>query len=176
MHGAQILVEDDASRQEQIAGLIAALAGCHGKVPIGHIVAQPTANSRPVLVEGSHRQQVGDMDPLDKVPGFGKELLYQRQLGGVDGILAIGIHRAGHAAHQVGLGVGILGPKDGLDADHVPLPVQRLQVVGHRHQIGLRRQLVGWMAPVPVGKDAQLPALGKSVQPVLDTAEIGRAR
>ena len=69
-----------------------------------------------------------------------------------------GSTRHRHPADEVGLRVGILAAQDGVDLDDFALPVQRLQVVRHGHQVGFGRKLVGGVAPVAVGEEPELAA------------------
>ena len=71
-----------------------------------------------------------------------------------------------HPTHQVGLRMRILPSQDGVHLDHFPLPVQRLEIVSDSQQIAFRRQFVGRMAPVCVGKKTQLTTVYKGLQPV----------
>ena len=61
-----------------------------------------------------------------------------------------------------------------MEPDEVPLPVERLQIMRHRHQIGFGRQLIGRMAPVAVLERAELAALDELLQPRLHVLEIAR--
>ena len=61
----------------------------------------------------------------------------------------------GYAAHQH-VGVRILAAEDGLHLRDLTLPCQRIQIMRHGHQVRLRRQLVERIAPVGIGKNAQL--------------------
>ena len=80
-----------------------------------------------------------------------------------------------HAAHQVGLQVRVLGAEDGVRLDNLALPVQGFQVVGHRHQVGFRRQFIGRVTPIGVGKSSKLSAANKGLRPGPGRLEIIRA-
>ncbi len=70
----------------------------------------------------------------------------------------------------------ILAAQDRVDADEVALPVQRLQIVRHRQQVRLWRQLVRGMAPVAVGEDAELAAIHERLEALLHAGKVGLAR
>ena len=70
----------------------------------------------------------------------------------------------------------VLAAEHGVHLDELALPVERLEVVRDRHQVGLGRQSVGRVAPVRVGKRSELPALDESLDPVADAREVLRAR
>ena len=66
----------------------------------------------------------------------------------------------------------ILAAEDRVNLDDFLLPLQRIKIVRHADQVHFRRQLVGRMAPVAVGEDAQ-PAGGECLDLVL---HIGKVR
>ena len=70
----------------------------------------------------------------------------------------------------------ILAAEHRLDLDDLALEIQRLDVMGHRHQVGFRRQLVGGMAPVAVAERPQLARADQLLDPLLDVLEIADAR
>ena len=70
----------------------------------------------------------------------------------------------------------ILSAQHRVDADEILLPRQRFQIMRHRQQIHLGRQLIGGMAPVAAGEQAQLAAIDHRLDALLDAAEIGGAR
>jgi hypothetical protein len=72
------------------------------------------------------------------------------------------------------VGMGILTAEDGVQPDHIPLPVQSLQIVRHGEQVHLGREFVGGMPPIAVGEDPQLSAPDELLQAFLDLGEIGR--
>ena len=53
-------------------------------------------------------------------------------------------------------GCGFLPPKMVCSCDDLALPGERVEIMRHRHQIGLGRQLVGGVAPIAVGENAEL--------------------
>ena len=67
---------------------------------------------------------------------------------------------------------GFLPPENGVDLDETALPVERLQVMRHRHEVGFGRQLIGGMAPIGVGEDAELAALDKGLDAVPHAGKI----
>ena len=88
-------------------------------------------------------------------------------------VLRMHADRARHAADQK-VGVRVLAAEDGVQLRHLALPCQRVQIMRHRHQVGLRRQLVGGMSPVSVGEDAQLSAFDEGLDALLHVREIAR--
>ena len=147
-----------------------------GKVAVGEEIAHPAADAGPVLVEGGHRQQVGDVDLLDEDPDPPQQLPDLGDAVGVEGVLAVRVDGDGHAAHQEGLGMGVLGAEDGVDQDDVLLPLQGLQVVGDGHQVGLGGELVGGVSPVGVLEGAEPAGADEGGDAVLDPLEVGGAR
>ena len=73
-------------------------------------------------------------------------------------------------------GCGFLPPKIVLDLDDLLLEIERLEVVRHRHQVGLGRQLVGRVAPVAVAERPELAGLDELLQPALQVAEVAGRR
>ena len=72
--------------------------------------------------------------------------------------------------------MGILAAEHCMNPNEFPLEFKRFEIVGHSHQVRLRRQPVGWMSPIPTGKEAELTALNQRLYPVLHALEIRRAR
>jgi hypothetical protein len=70
----------------------------------------------------------------------------------------------------------VLAAEDGVDLGHVRLPVQRFQVVGHGQQVDLGRQFIGRMAPVGVGEDGELAAVGDGLHLLLYVGEVAGRR
>ena len=69
----------------------------------------------------------------------------------------------------------VLAAEDRVDLDDLLLPLEGLEVVGHAEEVDLGRQLVGRVAPVAVGEDAELAALDERRQALLDVARSTRA-
>ena len=90
---------------------------------------------------------------------------------GVDGVHFLQVEGAGHPADQV-VRVGVLAAEDGVDLDELLLPLQGVQVVGHGQEVHFRRQLVGLVAPVAIGEDAQLSALHELLHAALHRGEV----
>ena len=141
-----------------------------GYSPNDQVVAHALAVASPVLVEGGDRQEIGNVDPRDEVARAGDELLQAGDRARVQGRLTVWIDRRRHATHQETLQMGVLAAEHRVHLDELALPVERLEIVRDRHQVGLGRELVGRMAPVGVGKRSQLPALDKSLDPVAHAA------
>ena len=67
----------------------------------------------------------------------------------------------------------ILAAKNGAGLGRLALIVKGLEVVGHRHQIGLRREFHGRVPPVAGGKDAEPTGLHKGFEFLLHRRELG---
>jgi hypothetical protein len=171
----EIAADDGAARQQQVGGAV--VVGLVGDVAVGqHALRRQAAAVRPALVERGDGQQVGDVDLLDELNGAVDDALDQVQAFHVDRPHRAGVvdvDGAGHAAHQP-VRVRVLAAEDGVDLDDLLLEIEGLQVVRHRHQVGLGRQLVGRVAPVAVHERAELAGFDELLQPVLDVAEVAR--
>ena len=166
MHLAQILLQDCSRREPHIAVGI-------GELAIAHVVANPASDRGPILVERRNRQQIGDVDLFDEVLRFFQKALDFDQLLGIERILGIGVDRNRHAPHQEGLRMRILAAQDGVNLDHVLLPLQSLQIMGGCHQVGFGRQMIGRVPPVGIGKGAETARGDKCLDLVLHRLEIG---
>src|SRR6185369_6740028 len=96
--------------------------------------------------------------------------LGQRHL--IERYLIVKIDGAGHSADQE-VGMRVFSADDGLEPYDVPLPVKSLQIMRNRHQVGLRRELVGRVPPVAISEDTQLAAGNGFTDLLLDFAESG---
>ena len=96
---------------------------------------------------------------------------HRGQRVGVERGLLVQIDRRRHAADEEALEVRVLAAEDRVDLDHLALPLERLEVVRDRHEVRLRRQLVGGVAPVGVGERPELAAFDKRLQPVTHSAK-----
>ena len=141
------------------------------QVAVAQEVAQALAALDPVLVEAGDGQGVRDIDLVDERRMVGDDGLHLGELLGVDGRVGVEIDGTGHAADDE-VRVRVLAAEDGVQPGRVALPGERLQVVGDRHQVGLGRQLVGRVAPVAVGEDAELAGLHEALDALLDVGEI----
>ena len=92
---------------------------------------------------------------------------------GIDRIGFIEIDRTRRTADQI-IRMRILASKDRVNPDDFLLPLESLQIMRHRHEIRLGRELVGRMSPVTIGKNPQLPALHKFCQALLHIGKIAR--
>gem|GEM_PF-7086711 len=144
-----------------------------GKIAVSQVVAEPPADGSPFRVEGSYRQKVRQVEVLHHRHGLLDEPLHHVQALHVDGVVAFEIDGAGHAPHEV-VGVGVLATEDRVDFDDFLLPAQRLQVMRHRHEVRLGRQLVRRVPPVGVLEDAQLPGLHEALEGGRHVGEIAR--
>ncbi len=139
----EVLAADDA-RGEEEARLLRVVQGV---LPVDEVVAHAAPVARPVLVERGHREQIGDVDPGHEVAGLRHQPAHESDRAHVDRGLLVGVHGGGHAAHQEALEVRVLAPEHGVDLDDLALPVERFEVVGHGHEVGLGRQLVRRSGP-----------------------------
>ena len=85
------------------------------------------------------------------------------QPGGIQGV-----HDAGYAADDQRLRMGILPAEDGHHLRAQFGNLQGIQIMGGDDQIGFRRQLVGWVAPVGVGKGSEPAGFDEFCQPLLN--------
>ena len=118
---------------------------------------------------------------FEAAPGDGKllacdQLMQRCNRVHVERRLRIGVDRRRHAADEEALQVRILAAQDGVDLDEAPLPVERLEVMRHGHEIGLWRQLIGRMAPIGVGENPELAALDESFDASLHAGKVFDAR
>ena len=168
VNGRQVPVQNGAGRNQETGRIIHAL---FRKVAEGEEITQPFTTRTPVLVETGDRQQIRDIHLVNKRLHLVDDFLHLRQLLGIDGRIGIQVDRTGDTAHQE-IRVRILATKDGVQLGHITLPGQCFKVMRHRHQVSFRWQLVGRVAPVTIGKDAQLAALDKILQLLLHVGEI----
>ena len=164
----QVAIENHAAGILEGLRLAVALGG---KFAVAEVVRQSAAPTGPVLVEGGNGQQVGNVDLVDELIGLADEARDQVEPLGVDGSHFVHVDGAGNSAHQI-IRVRILAAEDGVDLDDFLLPLQRVEVVRNGDQVHLGRQLVGRMAPIAVGEDAQT-AGGEGLDLVLHIGEIG---
>ena len=136
-------------------------------------VAQPLTQRGVVQIVGRDGEEVGEIDLLDEGLHLVDRVADDGEHVGVERHVAVGVDGEGDAADDE-VGVRVLAAEDGVNLDEVGLGVQRLQVVRHRKEVDLRRELVGGMAPVGIGEDAQLAAVYQCLDLVLDTLEIAR--
>ena len=66
----------------------------------------------------------------------------------------------------------VLAAEDGVDLHDLFLKIQRLKIVGRRHQVRLGRQKIGRIVPVAILEKAKLATFDKLLQAVLHVAEI----
>ena len=162
VHRAQVATEHHAARVLERLHLAVALGG---KLAVAHVVGQSAAILRPVFVERGHRKHIGDIHLVDKLIRLIDQLRNQIQSLGVDRRHFIHVDGAGNAADQV-VRVRVLAAEHRVDLDDFLLPHQRVQVVSHGDKVHLRRQYIGRMPPVAVGKDTQ-PVGGEGLDLVL---------
>ena len=164
----QVAAADDALRNE-----LPRLRRAVFRVLAEHqVVADATAVTGPVLVERRDREQVGDVDLGHEVASRGGERLELGDRVSVQRRLAVGIHRRGHAADQEALQVRVLAAEHGVHLDELALPVERLEIVRDGHQVRFRRQSIGRMAPVGVGKRPQLSAVDERLDAIANPGEV----
>jgi hypothetical protein len=171
-----VAIEDRAARQ--LLGAVVVGDLLVGAV-VHHVGRRQAAAVQPalLLVDGADGQGVRHVDVaaelqrlVDARADEVQALHVQRRAGGQ---VAVEVDGAGHAADQV-VGMGVLAAEDGVDLHPLLLQVEGFEVVGHRHQVGFRRQQVGRVAPVAVHERAELTALDELLQAVLHVAEVAR--
>ena len=148
----------------------------HGVVAVDEVVAHAGALPCPVLVEAGDGEEVGDIYPADEVARLADEPLEPRDGAHVDGSLLVGIDRRGHATDEEALKVRVLASQHGVHLDKFALPVERLQIVGDGHEVGLGGELVGRMTPVGIGERPQLAAFDEPRQPRPHPREVALGR
>ncbi len=93
----------------------------------------------------------------------------------VDGVVAVQIDGGADATHQI-VRMRVLAAEHGVDLDDFLLPLEGFQIMRHRHEIRLRRQLVGRMAPISVLENSKLAGLDEFLQRAGDIGVITRRR
>ena len=83
------------------------------------------------------------------------------------------ILHTGHTAHGQRLKVRVFGAENSMHPDHFGLNAKGFKIMGRGHQVGFRWQFVGGASPVSVGKKAQLPAVYKGLDFLLNFLEVG---
>ena len=169
----EVQVANDAPREQVGRGLVDLAAPV---AAVGEEAPRPGADPRPLGVGRGQEHDVGQVDLLDERPHGGEPLAQEADALGVDGLRAAGVQRRGHPAHEEGLRVRVLAAQDGVDADHVALPLERLQVVRDEQQVLLGRQPVGRVAPVAVAEERELAGVGQPLHARAHRAEVRRAR
>ena len=167
MYRAQVATENGAARVFERLRLAVSLGG---ELAIAEVVLQAAAILRPVFVERSYSQQIGNINLVDELIRLGNQSRHQVQPLGIDGRHFIHIDRAGNSAHKI-IRVRILATEHCVNLDNFLLPFQRVKVMRHTNQVHLGRQLVSRVAPIAVGKNAQ-PAGGECLDLVLHFSEI----
>src|ERR1019366_4987890 len=116
-----------------------------------------------------------EIDTADEIHAVGDELIQCCNRLHIERRLGVGIDRSGHTADQETLRMRVLAAKKGVDLDEAALKIERLQVMRRRHQVGFGRQSIGGMAPITIGKDAELATLDKGLEAVPHSGKISRA-
>ena len=70
----------------------------------------------------------------------------------------------------------VLPAEHRVDPDKFPLEFQSLEIVRHRQEVGLRRQMIGGVSPIAAGEQAQLLAVHELFHAILNRLEIRLAR
>ena len=159
-HLARFLSEDDSARKPEVGRVAVPVVR---KLAVGKIIAHSAAIGSPFFIKRGHSEKIRDIDLLDKLQGFLRNLVHESNTARIQGLLAARIDRYGNASYEVGLGMRILGAKKRLHPDHIPLPFQGLKIMSYSHEVCFRRQFVGRVAPVGVGKHAELAAVRKGL-------------
>ncbi len=170
MNGIEITVEDHPGRHQKAVGVVVALGG---EISHDQEVAHPFSPGEPIFVESGHRQGIGHIDLIDETLHLLDGALNGEQPihveGSITGILGADRHRC---TTDQEVGMGILASENGMNLHHIPLPLQGLEVVSHRHQVSLGRQFVGGVSPVGIRENSQLPSLDKPLHPLLDIGKV----
>jgi len=61
-----------------------------------------------------------------------------------------------------------------MDLDEATLPLERFQIMRHRHEVGFGRQPIGRMAPIGIPERAELAALDKAIDAIAHPGKIAR--
>ncbi len=139
-------------------------------VAVRHEIAEPFAIAEPLLVEAGNREHVGNVDLLDEGIGTSRKLIKERDAFRInDGFRLVAIDCGRHPTHEKRLQVRILTAQDRVDANEIPLHVERFDVMRDRKQVRFRRQLVSRVSPVTAAKEAQLPTGNQRLDAVLDS-------
>ena len=159
----EIAVDDRALRQQQVRRRI--IIGVFGHVAIGqHRLARQAAAIEPVLVERSDGHDVRQIDLIVEFDGpindF-SDVVQALHIDRADAADAVHVDRAGHAAHQP-VRMRVLAAEDGVDLDDLLLEIERFEIMRHRHQIGLGRQVIGLAAPIAVLERPELAGLDEN--------------
>ena len=145
------------------------------QVAVGHVVGQPAADGAPILVERRDRQQVRDIDLLDKGLGVVEQFAHVSQALGINRIGLVNIERARGSAHQV-VRMRVFPAEDRMHLHDLLLPIQRFEIVRQAQQVDFRRQFHRRVAPIAVRKDPKLAALHEGRDPLLHIREVVRRR
>ena len=174
MDFGQIAAQDDAAREQERARV---LLIARGIIAVGEEIAQPFAAREPILIEAERWPARRECKPARRTSAL--RLTSSRRKSMRSGLItangSFGSMRRGHAAHQERLRMRILAAQHGVDADEILLPGQRFQIMRHGQQVHFGRQVIGRMAPVAAGEQAQLAAVDHAFHALLHAFEIGRA-
>ena len=171
-HLREILVEDDAARKPEVGRIVDAILR---NIAVRHVIPDPAAIGGPLRIERSDSHQIGNIQPFHDLLRAFDQVAHVLQPLHVDGVVALHINGTGYAAHQI-MRVRILSTKDGVNLDHFLLPLQRFQIVRHRHQVRFGRQLIGWMTPVGILENSELSGIHKLLDGVLDIGKVSGRR
>ncbi len=170
VHAGKVAVEDDAAGELEAADVGEAVGR---QVTVAEVVLHAAADRGPVEVRRGDGEEIGDVDLFDEPLGLLEETADHREPLGIEGVGLLDVDGAGDAAHEI-VRVRVLAAKDRVDLDDLLLPLEGLEVVRDADQVHGGRQLVGRVAPVAVGEDAELAALDELGQALLQVAEVAR--
>ncbi len=111
----------------------------HRILPVDQVISDSTTVRSPILVKGGHCQKIGDIHTSDEIARLVDQAAHLGDRSGVDRCLTIGVDRSGHATDEEALQMRILSAEDCVHADDVALPIERLEVVRHCHEVCFRR-------------------------------------
>ena len=163
LEGREVAVDDRAARQVELGAL-----GVERQVRHRQVVGHPAAVAEPLGVHRADRGDVRQVDLLHERRHLVEEVLHHEQLFHVQRGLVVEVDGVRHAADGEVLDVGGLAAEDRDHLVGLELVLERLQVVSHRQQVDLRRQLHRRVAPVAVGEDPELAAGDEARELVLD--------
>ncbi len=166
----QVAVKDDSPRELELRRVAVAV---RGQIAVYQVIRKSATDGRPILVERRHGHQIRDIDLLDELLGLVQQHADLRQPLGVYRVGLVDVQRTRHSADEI-VGVRVFAAENRMDLDDFLLPFQGLDVMGRGQQVHFRRQLVGPVAPVAVGENAELAAFDERGKPSLHVGEVLR--
>ena len=127
-----------------------------------------SADSAPVLVKGCHRNQIRNVNIVDKILGLFPEI---QELG--NSVRRQILDRC-NTTHGKPLQVRVLPGKNGVHSGGSGLNSQCFNIMGAGHQVGFGWQFVGRVSPVRIAEGTELSAVNKCFKPLLDLLVVCR--